>query len=73
MTDGDRGVPLKEHERDRLADNVASSYYHRLLAGDFHPRRFQELYDPEGGAWVEDCLADEKLPDVVRVETVYIL
>ena len=77
VADGHGGVaaaaPLHEHDRNRLADDVAASDHHHVLPGDLHLVAQQQLLDAVRRAGEEPRPVLNHQPDVLRVKGVHVL
>src|SRR5574340_501064 len=71
--DGDGGIVLQQHQRHRLADDVAAPDHHGMLALDRHAAFFQQLHRAVRRAGGEAHIAGGQRADVHRVEAVHVL
>ena len=73
MADGDGGALLQQHQRHRLADDVAAAYHYRVLAAKLVANRFEHLHAAVGRAGPEAGHAGHQRAGTGDVKTVHVL
>ena len=73
MADRDGGVGVQEHQRHRLADDVAAADHHGVAAGHRDVRAAQHLHHPGRRARAQRGAVLDQPPDVDRAEAVDVL
>ncbi|ARF89629.1 uncharacterized protein BCN122_II2886 [Burkholderia cenocepacia] len=73
MTDAHRGLFLQQHQRHRLAHDIAGANDDSVFPRDLNARRFQQQLNAIRRAWRKHRLAQHKRTHVIEMETINIL
>ena len=73
MADAHGGVTLHQHQRHRLADDVAGADHDDILAFDLDAFVLQQLDDAIRRARRKHGVADDEAADIVEMEAIHIL
>ncbi len=73
VADAHRRLPLHEHQRHRLADDVASAHDDDIAAFDLNVLLLQKAHHSVGSARRKHRVADYQAADVVEMETIDVL
>jgi hypothetical protein len=72
VADGDGGVRVRQQHGDWLADDVAASYNHGFLPGDFDAGAREDLHAAGGGARHQAGALRGEVADVHGMEAIHI-